>query len=263
MFKKACIIVFVFFFSVQIYSQYYYSPDNSTLLLLSKKKDIKASFTIPLDDTAINFQAGYSPFNNFALSLSSYRHSNIQHDGFEGTKGKQLSAALGFYFFYERDKINTSPENNYNRTGFLMDCYLGFTQGSITNNYPSITTSKLNYQKLYFQFGLHLKSKLIGISYIAKFSTLDFQKALITGDPNTSEVLLIEEKISLEEPYTLWETDLRLHVGPEYLSGFVGVSMIHPNILDKVLVKDRNIVLAVGVTLGISDLYQMKKEGAF
>ncbi len=254
------IFAVLFFCCSSANAQYYYSPDNSSsLLLITKKSDLKFSSTIPIN-APINFQLAYSPFNKLSLTLSYFRHETAVENVALSTNGKVLSASIGTYAFFKRS--NNKLEGSHIPGGFLIDFNAGYSKANIKNNYVSITSASLNYDKFYGQIGLHFISRWISVSYATKFSTLDYKTGEINGTPAASEIKPITEQILVNEPFMLLETDLRVHIGNKKLRGFAGISMIHPNILHKSILADRHMIFSAGLIIGVNDFLADQKRKA-
>lgn len=219
--------------------------------MVAEKGDLKISGTIPVQ----NFfaaQVAFSPLQNVNLSLSYFAHERIVERNSFTTNGESFSAALGFYVPY----IGTHQK----RIIVLLDSYLGYTRSSIYNQYSSITAAQLNYQKFSLSAGLHVKAKWLAISYAVKLSSLDYQKGEIYGLSQNQILQPVNQEILLNEPYFLLETDFRISIGPEAFRGFIGVTMLNPNMLEKVLINEQNPIFSLGLNLGIDELIRLKKN---
>lgn len=254
MFQTNYILVLLFFLAIQASGQYHYIPDNgSNLLLLKEKGDFKVSSSFLLK-SRIGIQAGYSPLKKLGISVSYFKHDVKDRTFNEYTSGKVYAVSLGTYGYFTPSNLSKRDQS----PGVIemwWDAYLGYANGNINNTYSNAGASDLNYKKWFLHFGVHMSNRYLGLSYVIKCSSLDYKEGEVSGNLGT-EVQVIYDYILENEPYYIWESDLRLHAGIPLIRGYVGLSMINPNNIDKQVAGEMNLIFSTGLLLSIDKLYR-------
>jgi len=155
-------------------SQVYYEPDEGNMLALNKH-DLSFSLTLGSSVEKRNsksFKIGYSPIKHLAVQGGVYKSNYTYSKDWEKTNFKAWDAALGTYYFLPLDK--EAFAENRSKIGALLDLYFGYSNGNVFNQYSTPLYGDLNFQKLYIQTGIHLKSSLFGAQFAVKTGTLSF-----------------------------------------------------------------------------------------
>lgn len=226
-------------------NHYYYAPEEGHLLTLSEKGDAKISVggnstnEDGNDSKGTNFtlQAGYSPINHLGIQGSYFSLKRKGVSSFEelgSGNGFIASGAIGTYLFIENNfqrkrkkVVKTYVEPHLKmKKGFLLDLYGGYSLGKVHNYYSKTTDSHLSFRKIYLQGGLHINGKVMGLSYTLKGVRLDYEKAVLNGDMEESEILNIQD-ITKANPFFLIENSLRFHLGIRQFRFFMTVNFMN------------------------------------
>jgi len=255
-------------------NHYYYLPNDGQMLMLQEEGDIKTS--VGISDKIFVVQAGYSPIKHLAVTGTFFNHNNtnFSNSSFISTtaitptpssigdsrrNGFLASGSVGTYYFLNANKPPRTSKlfkDELLRTkGWLFDLHAGYASGKINNEYSSSGNSKFTFQKYFIQPGIHWQAKSLSISYVLKYSHLNFFKGTAFGnilEPDLQDIFLIED----QNPYNLIEPTFRFQYGTKFLifyASLTGVSILN----------DKNLTYkfsqsSLGVTIDIDEFLKPK-----
>lgn len=250
-------------------SHKYYAPDTPNLLMIQKKGEIKVSGGIGSSNIT-SLQAGYSPIKHIAINGSYFSGSGSRSGGgitgsfFEYSyvdpweisgKGTVLSGSIGTYYFIE-SKNKPSSKDYASREGLLLDIYAGYGEAVIANNYKYGPSSQFKFQKYYLQPGIHLQSKFASISYVTRFSNVNYFDGYYTGELDALTLVDIQH-IETQNPFNFIEQAIRMRLGVKQFDIYIDYT--HSSLLGNKKLNYISGVFAMGFTSNISELFKMKK----
>ena len=242
--------------------QYYYSPNEASTLTLNEKNDLKFSFASGSDkQSSSNFslQAGYSPIKHLGIRYSSYSIKNNFGDH-QSLNGSIIGGAIGTYFFHSSETVSKAiSKSRYSnlllKNSVLLDVYLGYEQGGITNNYNVDRQSQLDFKKTFVEGGVHLEGGIFGFDFLLKRGVLDFSKGSVThyiGD------IVDLEDIERYDTYNFTETTVRFRMGIKYGSVYISQAKFRTKKADQIRIVDT--AYHFGMILNIDDFFRKKKQ---
>ncbi len=222
---------------------FYYAPNPANTLGLSEAGDVKISGgTAKQNERRVfNLQGGISPLKHLGI-YGNYQkiQSNVQvneyslfgttHTEVTDNYGEQWDVGIGGYKELYTKKISKEADTPYlNSSGLFLDGYLSYGQGNISNLYYNGSTSKMSFKRYQLQLGTQLKLNIASIKYSLLLGSLDYEKALLTGEIGTSDMnninLLIER-----DPYFYRGYNLNLELGFRMLRYYFSIT--HHNLPD-------------------------------
>ena len=243
-------------------NHYYYVPNEGSLLALDEKKDIKASFGLGSflgSGGSLSSQVGYSPIKHLGIQSSFFwAEASGQKNGSTASgNGYIANGAIGSYYFFSLKKSRMVQSQYSETSGLLVDFYVGFEKGKVSNYYSKAVESHLDFNKLFIQGGLHWQGPTIGFDFAIKAGNLDFKDGILdgaAGDENLSEFQNIEEN----DPFDFIESSWRFHIRRKKIKFFFTQTFLSSSKLQYVNFSDRS--SHIGVILDINDFFTKKEE---
>ncbi len=242
-------------------SHQYYAVDAGHSLRLQEKGDIKASGGI-----FSGGQVGYSPKEHIGVTAA-YTNSrtNVIGNAFGGgfstpvvnpySRTRSVSGAVGYYHFLDRESGRAERPLQM-REGVLFDVYGGYGRGWNQNVYQFGGVANIQFHKFYIQPGLHIQNRFFNISFMARYSRLQYLKGTILGDAGAQA---FQETAEIEEnpSFDLIESSIRLESGTKQIRGFFSLSFL--TTANPSVVNFDGADAQMGVAIDIDDLF-LKRE---
>jgi len=206
----------ILFFSSSC-SHYYYAPPQGQLLHISEPQDLKVMGGLGIGKQGtlgLNGQIAYSPLKHLALSASYFNIGSAETQG-----GQLLEGAIGSYLLKEVS-INDKGITQY----ILFDLYGGYGRGK-ADYIDESGTAQLNFNKFYFQGGIHFKKKNQAVSFAYRGGALDYRNVIFNG-PINNDLALGVQSINNQDHYFFNEYFFKLEAGTKKVNFYGGLSFV-------------------------------------